>query len=220
MRFNSLRHVMILLFLLLVSCNNHTEPSKDQEYETTKQMMVDILQTEDGKKALSEVLNDDAMKQRLVIDSDAVKDALNEQLGSEKGSTIWANYFNDPVFVESFAKSFEKEHLEMLQRAMNDASFQKQMLEMMQDPELISYYLTILKSQSFRAHLEELIEQNFDTPAFQAKIKKIIEQRTKAIEDDDEEEEDDTGADDDTDSEGDNETNNNDNNEEDTDQEN
>jgi|SRR5690625_794021 len=183
MRFNSLWLVMILLFILLVSCNNQTEPSKDQEYETTKQMMVDILQTEDGKKALSEVLNDDDMKQRLVIDSDTIKDALNEQLGSEKGSTIWANYFEDPVFVESFAKSFEKEHLEMLQRAMNDPSFQKQMLEVMQDPELISYYLTILKSQSFRAHLEELIEQNFDTPAFQAKIKKMIEQQEKSTKD-------------------------------------
>src|SRR5690625_661291 len=88
MSMNILRGFIITCLLLLISCSNNAETSKDVDYETTKQMMVDILQTEDGKKALSEVLNDDAMKQRLVIDSDAVKNALKEQFVSEQGSEI------------------------------------------------------------------------------------------------------------------------------------
>lgn len=176
MPMNILRILIIICLLLLISCGNGADMAKETDYETTKKMMVDILQTEDGKKALSEVLNDDAMKQRLVIDSDAIKDAFKEQFTSENSSSIWENYFKDPGFVDSFAKSMEKEHIEMLKRAMNDAEFQKKIMEIYQDPELISHFLTVLKSQSFREHLEKLIEQSLDTPSFQGKVKEMVEQ--------------------------------------------
>jgi|SRR5690625_572737 len=185
MSMNILRGFIITCLLLLISCSNNAETSKDVDYETTKQMMVDILQTEDGKKALSEVLNDDAMKQRLVIDSDAVKNALKEQFVSEQGSEIWANYFKDPSFVESFASSLEKEHIEMLKRAMNDSTFQRQMMEIFQDPGLSDHFLTILKSQAYREHLEKLIEQTLETPSFQGKVKKMIEQSEDDVSSDD-----------------------------------
>src|SRR5690625_1371543 len=88
MRMNIWYSLITICLLLLISCSNNAETAKETDYETTKKMIVDILQTEDGKKALSEVLNDDAMKQRLVIDSDTVKDALKEQFISEQGSEM------------------------------------------------------------------------------------------------------------------------------------
>src|SRR5690625_2761817 len=167
---------MVIFFMLLLSCSSNTEPAKEADYETTKKMIVDILQTEDGKKALSEVLNDDEMKQRLVIDSDTVKDALKEQLLADEGKEVWTDYFKDPEFADIFASSLEKEHIELLKRIMNDAAFQKQIIEVFQDPALSEHLLTILKSQSFREHLESLIIQNLNTPSFQAKVKLMIEE--------------------------------------------
>lgn len=178
MRMNIWYSLITICLLLLISCSNNAETAKETDYETMKKMIVDILQTEDGKKALSEVLNDDAMKQRLVIDSDTVKDALKEQFISEQGSEMWANYFKDPVFVESFADALEKEHIEMLKRAMNDAAFQKQVMEIIQDPALSEHFLTILKSQAYREHVEKLIEESLETPSFQGKVKKMIEKNS------------------------------------------
>lgn len=176
MRVNLWLVMITTCFVLLISCSNNTEPTKELDYDATKKMIVDILQTEDGKKALSEVLNDDTMKQRLVIDSDTMRDALKKQLLAEEGKEVWAQYFKDPDFVESFASSLEKEHIDMLKRAMNDPAFQKQMIETFQDPALSEHYLTILKSQAFREHLEKLIEQSLNTPSFQGKIKKMIDE--------------------------------------------
>jgi len=180
MMVNFRRISMMLVIFLMVACGNNTESTQEADYEKTKKMIVDILQTEDGKKALNEVLNDDAMKHHLVIDSDTVRNALREQLVSEKGSEIWANYFSDPMFVESFAKSFEKEHIDLIQRALNDPAFQKQFIEIIQDPELIDHFLSMMKSTNFRTHLETLIEQTLDTPAFQGKILKMIQQTEKS----------------------------------------
>lgn len=50
-----------------------------------KKMVVDILKTEEGKKALNELMTEDKMKEKLVIDSDVVKKSINGALASEKG---------------------------------------------------------------------------------------------------------------------------------------
>lgn len=169
----------ILCLVLLIACTNTPEQAKDREYETTKQMIVDILQTEEGKKALSEILNDEAMKQRLVIESDIVKNAISDQLLSDEGQAVWTNYFNDPKFSASFAAAMEPEHIALFKKMMHDAEFQQQMIELMQDPELMNHLIVQLQSQAFRAHLEKIIEQALETPAFQEKINEMVSRITE-----------------------------------------
>lgn len=164
-----------VIILILSACGGgNTTSGQDQDYDTMKKMMVDILQTEDGRKALIEILNDDNMQQQLVIESEVVKQSINETLASEQGSDMWTSLFKDPTFVEGFAQSMEKEHIEMMKNLMNDSEFQKQMLELLQNPEITTQMLTLLKSQQFRAHLEETIQQTLDTPLFQAKMTEIL----------------------------------------------
>src|SRR5699024_2260430 len=92
---------MIVLSALLISgCNGGNAAQEEQDYEQTKKMVVDILQTEDGKKALKEILADESLKQELVIESEEVKDSINETLASEKGAEMWATLFEDPEFVK------------------------------------------------------------------------------------------------------------------------
>lgn len=190
---HSMRKILIIVCLVfLIACTNTTEQAKDREYDTTKRMIVDILQTEDGKKALSEVLNDDAMKQRLVIESDIVKNAVSDQLVSDEGQEVWTNFFNDPKFTASFAAAMEPEHISLLKKMMHDAEFQQQLIVLMQDPELINHLMVQLQSQAFRAHLEGLIEQTLETPAFQEKISEMISQTTEQSSDKTEEAEDST----------------------------
>src|SRR5699024_8991784 len=57
---------------------------------------------------------------------------------------------------------------------MNDAAFQKQFLTLLQNPEITEQNLKLMKSQQFREHLEETIQETIDTPLFQAKIEKIL----------------------------------------------
>lgn len=172
------RSIYVLFFAFLVlflsGCNGGNAAPEEGDYDKTKKMVVDILQTEDGKKALQEMLADEKMKQELVIQSDVVKKSINETLVSDKGKEMWEMLFKDPKFVEGYAKSMEKEQEKLLKKMMNDADYQKQMLELLKDPKMTEQLLTVLKSQEFRAHLEETIQQTLETPVFQAKIQEIL----------------------------------------------
>jgi len=166
--------VIILSALVVSGCNGGTAAMEEQDYEQTKKMVVDILQTEDGKKALKEILADEELKQELVIESEMVKDSINETLASDQGTEMWSKLFQDPEFVQGYASSMNEEQEKMMKNLMNDSEYQKQMLDLMQNPEMEEQMLGVLKGQAFRAHLEETIQQTLETPVFQAKIQEIL----------------------------------------------
>jgi spore germination protein D len=159
--------------LLLSACGGEAAP-KETDYDATKKMVVDILQTEDGKKALGEILADEKMQQKLVIDSATVKQAIDETLTSDKGAEMWKKLFEDPKFVESYYKSIEEDQKKLMKDLMKDSEYQKQMMDLLQNPEMTEQQIQTLKSQQFRAHLEETIQQTLESPIFQAKIQEIL----------------------------------------------
>lgn len=172
------RLILILLISVLVitisACSGESTSNKDGEYETTKEMVVDILQTEEGKKVLQEFMTDEEMKKQLVIESDIVKDSINNLLSSEKGTEMWAKLFKDPMFIKDFSKSMAEEQKKLVKDLMHDPTFQKQLLSLLQNPEVDEQMLKVMKSQEFRSHLEETIQQTLETPLFQAKMTEVL----------------------------------------------
>jgi spore germination protein D len=166
--------VIILSALMVSGCNSGTAAMEEQDYEQTKKMVVDILQTEDGKKALKEILAAEELKQELVIESELVKDSINQTLVSDKGTEMWSKLFADPEFVKGYAESMNEEQEKMMKNLMNDSAYQQQMLDLMQNPEIEGQMLSVLKGKEFRSHLEETIQQTLETPVFQAKIQEIL----------------------------------------------
>lgn len=174
-----MKQTIISLFLLsfiifLNACSAGDGAEKRIDYDTTKKMVVDILQTEDGKKAIQEMMADEKMKQQLVIDSDIVKEAINNVLISEKGIEMWTKMFKDATFVEIFAKSMSEEQKKLFKKLIYDPDFQEKAIELLQNPEIDKQMLTVMKSQQFRKHLEETITQTLETPLFQARIKELL----------------------------------------------
>jgi spore germination protein D len=137
-------------------------------------MVVDILQTEDGKRALKEILAGEELKQELVIESEMVKDSIRETLSSDQGTEMWSKLFEDPEFVKGYAESMGEEQEKMMKNLMNDSEYQQQMLDLMQNPQIEEQMINVLKGQQFRSHLEETIQQTLETPVFQAKIQEIL----------------------------------------------
>src|SRR5699024_12156879 len=79
--------IFLLSVLLMSSCT--AESANETEYDTTKKMVVDIIQTDDGKKALKDIMNDEDTKKQIVIESDTVKKSINDVMASEKGAKMW-----------------------------------------------------------------------------------------------------------------------------------
>lgn len=78
--------LLISCFVVLsVTACAPKDQAADMDYDQTKKMVVDILKTDDGKKAIKEILNDDAMNEALVIDQNAIKGTIEKTLTSKKG---------------------------------------------------------------------------------------------------------------------------------------
>lgn len=166
-------YIILIALFLFVGCNNQNAQQK-ADYEQTKQMIVDVLQTDEGKKALQEVISDEKMKQHLVMDAEVVKQTIRDTLLSEQATDMWQRLFEDPEFVKTFQNAIAEEQKKLLKALMYDAEFQKQFIELLQDPEMTKQTLIVLKSQEFRSHLEETIQQSLENPLFLEKIQKTL----------------------------------------------
>lgn len=172
---NIMKLVLPATFLLLAAGCAPTETGGGQvDYEETKKMVVDILKTDDGKKAIQEVMGDDGMKEKLIMDQPVVTDTIEKTLTSEKGMEFWKKSFEDPKFAESIAKSMKKENEKLLKDLMKDPEYKGMMIEVMKDPELEKELTTVLKSKEYREHLQKVMSETFESPLFKAKLQALI----------------------------------------------
>lgn len=177
-----MKFVLPAAFLLLAAGCAPTETGGGQvDYEETKKMVVDILKTDDGKKAIQEVMGDDGMKEKLIMDQPVVTDTIEKTLTSEKGMDFWKKSFEDPKFAESVAKSMKKENEQLLKNLMKDPEYKGMMIEVMKDPELEKELTTVLKSKEYREHLQKVMTETFESPLFKAKLQALIVKAAEEI---------------------------------------
>ncbi|MGE8207785.1 spore germination lipoprotein GerD [Heyndrickxia sp. NPDC080065] len=168
--------VMLLLFstfFLLSACSGSPVTEK-MDYDQTKKMIVDILKTDEGKKAIQEIMADNKIKQELIMDQAIVNDTIQKTLVSEKSNEFWKKSFKDPEFAKSFATGMKKQNEELLKKLMKDPEYQSMMLDILKDPEYQKEVQGLLKSKDFRKHIQTTITETFDSPIFKAKIQELL----------------------------------------------
>ncbi|WP_053104050.1 spore germination lipoprotein GerD [Bacillus sp. FJAT-27231] len=170
--------VLPLLFLIffLAACGGGAVDTGNaqMDYDATKKMVVDILKTDDGKKALQDIMQDEKVKQQLVLDQEMVTKTIEDTLVSEKGEKFWKEAFKDPAFASSIAKGMRKEQEDLLKALMKDPQYQDMMLSIMQDPEYQKSVTKLLKSKEYREHLQTVMDETFTSPLYKAKIQDIL----------------------------------------------
>ncbi|GGF34921.1 germination protein GerD [Halobacillus andaensis] len=164
----------ILLVVFLAACNGSSGAAEQSDYDTTKKMMVDILKTDEGQKALMEVLSDEKMKQELALESEEVSSAVKETLLSEEGKEFWSKLFSDPSFVQEFSKVVQEEQEDLMKGLMKDSEYQASLIQLYQNPEMMEKMLEVMQGQQFRGHLEKTIEETLNNPVFQAKMSETL----------------------------------------------
>jgi spore germination protein D len=169
---------LLLSGLLLTGCAE-ADSSSQMDYEATKKMVVDILKTDDGKKAIQEVMKDEKMKETLIMDQAVVSDTVEKALTSDKGTEFWKKSFEDPKFAESVAKSMETQNEALLKDLMKDPEYRAMMIGVLKDPELEKEVTTILKSNEYRKHVQAVMIETYESPLFKAKMQETI---LKAVE--------------------------------------
>jgi spore germination protein D len=180
------RRLLLLLTItaicfILASCSPKDQPAGQLDYEETKKMVVDILKTDDGKKAIEEILTNEEMKQNLIMDQKVVSETISKTLTSEKGVEFWQKTFEDPKFTESFAKSLQTEHEKVIKGLMKDPEYQEMLIGVLQNPEMEKETMKVLQSQEFRKHLQEVITETINSPLFKSKMEETLLKAAKEM---------------------------------------
>ncbi|MFD1390018.1 spore germination lipoprotein GerD [Alkalibacillus flavidus] len=161
---------LVMILFIMAGCNQTSSDQSSPDYEATKKMVTDILKTDDGKKALQEALKDEALKQEIVMQTDTVNKAVETMFSGDKGKKFWTELFNDPSFVQTYAKATREKDEQLIKGLMSDSSYQDKMISLFQNEEARQLILQILKSQDFKGHLEKTIQETINSPVFKAKI--------------------------------------------------
>lgn len=166
--------LLLLTVFFLSSCTVGESSKGKTDYEQTKKMIVDILKSDEGKKAIKDILGDEEMKQQLIMEQAIVIDTIENTLTSDKGMDFWKDAFKDPEFAAAIAKSMKKENEELLKGLMKDPEYQGMMMDILKDPALQKDLAQSLKSKEFREHLQVVVTETLDSPIYKVKIQEIL----------------------------------------------
>lgn len=167
--------LLIFLLFLVNGCAPADQGNgQNTDYEGTKKLVIDILKTDEGKKAIEDVLNDEKTKGKLVMNDTVVKDTIKGALTSQEAQDFWKKQFEDPKFAETFAKSMQKEHEKLLKDLMKDPDYQAAMIEILKNPEMEKQLTDALKTQKYRDQMKTVMIETVDSPLFKAKMQDLL----------------------------------------------
>lgn len=174
-----LRYVLLIFFLLsLAGCSD--AKTTTLSYDEVKKIMVDAVQTEEGKKAIRQLFEEKSFRELLVLDTEEVKKATEETLLSKEANDFWIKTFEDPKFKESFAKSMKKQQQDLMKDLMNDASYQEDLISFFNQPDMQKQLETILKGTTMKKEIEKTVMDTIENPLLQTKWQELIRKSGEA----------------------------------------
>ncbi|GGH85268.1 spore germination protein D [Pullulanibacillus pueri] len=177
-----LRRFGLILLLLILSVGCSSQPSaqgSNPDYQTTKKMVIDMLKSDDGQKAIQDILSDDQFKKELVINQDFVKKTITEAVASEKSKDFWEQMLADPEFSQQLATTMQKNNEKILKQLMNDPNYQEAMMAIFKAPDMESQYLDLLETQPFRKQIQKEIIETMESPLFSTQMSKALQKAVK-----------------------------------------
>lgn len=174
MRHKAPLFLLCLLLLLASGCSQKETNNGKPDYEETKKMVIDIMKTDDGKKAIQEIMSDEKLKSLLIMDQQTVTESIEKNLTSEKAKKFWEKLFKDPKFAASYAKSLEEEHKKLLKDLTKDPDYRSVIMEVWQDPEMDKELVKLIKSKKIRDELKKTTIETVDSPLVKAKLQEIL----------------------------------------------
>ncbi|WP_096550120.1 spore germination lipoprotein GerD [Ureibacillus thermosphaericus] len=166
--------LLILFFILILLASCSDSPNAQPSYEEVKKIVVDAIQTEDGKKAIRQLLEDPSFRELVILEHDEVETSINNSLLSEQAQEFWKKTFEDPKFKESMAKSMKEQQTEIMKQLIKDASFQEDLIAFFGQPEMKKELESILKSAELRKEIEKVVMETIENPLLQTKWQELI----------------------------------------------
>ncbi|MBA9087381.1 spore germination protein D [Fontibacillus solani] len=193
----------ILLILPLAACGSEQSSSSSSGggYKETKSMVIDILKTDEGKKAIYEALSSPQSSSssgsegsasgsegsgsssgggtgiKMLMtpqSSDQVRMAVKDTITSPEYKKEIEKIMTDPRFAGDFAKAINSQSKQLHLDLIKDPTYQKSINEMMKSPEMMKMFLDLTKTTDFRKQSMTVMQESMQSPIFKMEVMELL----------------------------------------------
>ncbi len=174
--------------LLLVSCGQESSGGGGNQisYKDVKSMVIDILGSEEAQKAIIKASSTTTegegtllMKGMTARDHEQVKLAVKDVLTSPDYNKVLESIMRDPKFAGEFAKAVSKDNKQIHKDLMKDPSYQKDLVEMLKNPEAQLILTDALKTSEVRKQIMATVNEAIQSPLYKLEIMKMLQSVVK-----------------------------------------
>lgn len=177
------------VILLLTACGSGNQQSGGmQSYKDTKSMVLDILESEEAKKAIQKASEEQgsgggAIKMLNTPEGKQIQIAVKDVLTDPSYPKHLEKMMTDPKFAGEFAKAVSKDNKQLHKDLMKDPEYQTMLVEVMKNPEFEKILLDTLKGKEYRKQAMMVFKESLENPLFKVELmalmKKVMEEESK-----------------------------------------
>jgi spore germination protein D len=175
----------LILFLVttLTACGSEQSNSSSQMgYKEMKSMVVDILKSDEGKKAVEEALSTPSSSGSgggikmlsSSASSEEIRTAVKDTITAPEYKKEFEKIMTDPQFAGDFAKAINSESKDLHMKLIKDPTYQKAVADIMKSPEMSKMFLDLTKTSDFRKQTMTVMTEAMQNPLFKMEVMELL----------------------------------------------
>lgn len=180
--------LICVLVTALTACGSEQSSSSSQTgYKEIKSMVVDILKSDEGKKAVEEAMNGGAssgggmsMKMLSSASTEEIRTAVKDTITAPEYEKKIEEIMKDPKFAGDFAKAISSQSKDLHQQLIKDPTYQKSVQDIMKSPEVTKMFLDMTKSSDFRKQSMTIMTEAMQNPLFKMEVMEMLKSVVKS----------------------------------------
>lgn len=165
----------LIFFLFLTSCSTSSGSEAQGDYPKVKEITLDVLHTEEGKKVLLDLMSESDFKHQLMTKDADLEQIIIKSISDKKTQKDWQKILSEESVASKISKVNESQQKQLLKTLMKDPEYQKMMLDILKDPQFSIHLVELMKSPTYRKEAIKIMEEALETPNFREKIKKMMQ---------------------------------------------
>ncbi|MEK3733354.1 MULTISPECIES: spore germination lipoprotein GerD [Paenibacillus] len=174
--------------LLLSACGAEQSSSPQMGYKEIKSMVVDILKTDEGRKAVEDALSGGSgggtggsagggsMSMRMISaqSGEQIRLAVKDTLVSEEYKKEIEKIMTDPKFAGDFAKAINTQSKQLHMELIKDPTYQKSIEQIMKSPEVMKSFLELTNTPDYRKQSMTIMQETMQNPLFRMEVLELL----------------------------------------------
>ncbi|WP_410512461.1 spore germination lipoprotein GerD [Paenibacillus sp. BR2-3] len=182
------RGLTLSLVLALTACGGESSSSSGQpSYKETKTLVVDILKSDEGKKALQEALSSPpsgseesggttilSTKMLPLQTKEDIRLAVKDTITAPEYQKEFEKIMTDPQFAGDFAKAINSQSKQLHMQLIKDPTYRESVTEIMKSPEMMKMFLDLTKTADYRKQTMTIMQETMQNPLFRMEVLDLL----------------------------------------------